>query len=179
MSGHRRGLIIQFRGEEPRIAEGVFIAPGAVVIGRAKLAEGSSVWFNSVIRADIAPIEIGEETNIQDMSVLHVADEHPCIVGKRVVVGHRAILHGCRVGDETLIGMGATILNSAVIGEHCVIAAGSLVTEGAVIPAGCVVMGTPGKVVRPTTPAQVESTIHFAKKYARLAQEYLKSLGSS
>lgn len=170
------GRVIPFRSAEPEMADCVFLAPGSVIIGRARLGARSSVWFGSVIRADIAPIEIGEDTNIQDGGILHVGDEFPCIVGARVVVGHRATLHGCKVGDESLIGMGATVLNGAVIGERSIVAAGALVTEKTIIPPESLVMGAPAKVIRGVTPKQIESTIHFAHKYARLAKEYLDSM---
>lgn len=171
------GLIIPFRNRNPKLGNDVFVAPGATVIGQATLGDRSSVWFGSVVRADIAPIEIGAETNIQDLTLIHVGDEFPCVIGQRVVVGHRVILHGCRVGNESMIGMGAILMNGAVVGSRSIIAAGSLVTEGTVIPPNSLVMGVPGKVVRTVTPEQVDLTIHLARKYAGVAQEYLERLG--
>lgn len=108
----------------------------------------SSIWYNSVVRADMAPISIGAQTNIQDLAVLHVDIDLPCRVGKRVGVGHRVILHGCEVGDDCLIGMGAVLLNGVEIGRGSVVGAGALLTEDSVVPAGSVVLGVPGKVVR-------------------------------
>lgn len=170
------GNVFTYEGHYPEFGEGVFVAPTSTVIGRARLGARASVWFNSVVRADINVIEIGEDSNIQDNSVLHVADEHPCIIGDRVVVGHRAMLHGCKVGDECLIGMGAIVLNGAEIGEGSIVAAGTLVTERTKIPPRSVVMGTPGRVIKPVTDAQLEMTIHTAKKYGRVAANYLREL---
>ena len=126
----------------------VFIAPGAVVVGDVTIGPGSSVWYNSVVRGDMEPIVIGEQTNIQDLSVLHVDIGLPCSVGNRVGVGHRAILHGCEVGDDCLIGMGAVLLNGVRVGSGSVVAAGALITEGTIIPPCSLVIGVPGKVVR-------------------------------
>lgn len=170
------GLALSFRGREPEVGDGVFLASTSTIIGAASLGDHVSIWFGSVVRADIAPIEIGEETNIQDHSVIHVADDYPCVIGRRVVVGHRALLHGCMIGDETLIGMGAIIMNGAKIGKGSIVAAGSLVTEGTRIAPGSVAMGSPAKVVREIRPAEYELTLHLARKYANLAQEYLERL---
>jgi len=125
-----------------------YIAPGAVVLGDVTLGADSSVWYNAVIRGDMAPISIGNETNIQDLSVLHVDEGLPCIVGNRVGVGHRVILHGCTVEDESLIGMGAVLLNRVRIGTGSVVGAGSLLTEGTQIPPNSLVLGVPARVVR-------------------------------
>ncbi len=125
-----------------------FIAPGAVVLGDVTLGRDSSIWYNSVVRGDMAPISIGDETNIQDLSVLHVDEGRPCVVGNRVGVGHRVILHGCTVEDQCLIGMGSVLLNGVSIGAGSVVGAGSLLTEGTVVPPGSVIMGVPARVVR-------------------------------
>lgn len=170
------GLVIPFRSHTPELAPDVYLAPTSVVIGRAKLGPGVGVWFGTVVRADIARIEIGEGTNIQDICLLHVGEEFPCIVGRRCVVGHRAILHGTRVGDRCLIGMGAVLLNGSEIGEGSVIAAGALVPEGKVIPPRSLVMGSPGRVVREVSDKQIESTLFFADKYAKLGAEYVRDV---
>ena len=125
-----------------------FIAPGAVVVGDVTIGADSSVWYHSVVRGDMAPISIGEQTNIQDLSVLHVDDGLPCTVGSRVGVGHRAILHGCEVEDDCLVGMGAILLNGVKVGAGSVIGAGALLTEYTVVPPGSLVLGVPAKVVR-------------------------------
>ena len=126
-----------------------FIAPTAVVLGDVTIGRSASVWYHVVIRGDIAPIHIGAESNVQDGCVVHVDTGVPCTVGRRVGVGHRAILHGCTVEDECLIGMGSVILNHVRVGTGSVIAAGAVIPEGVTIPAGSLVMGVPGRVVRP------------------------------
>lgn len=125
-----------------------FIAPGAAVIGDVTLGNDVSIWFNAVIRADNDSIEIGEGSNIQECAVLHVDPGVPLRIGKRVTVGHKAMLHGCTVGDGSLIGMNAVVLNNAVIGKNCLIGANALVKEGANIPDGSLVVGSPAKIIR-------------------------------
>ena len=125
-----------------------FVAPGAVVLGDVSLGENSSVWYNSVVRGDMAAIRIGDNSNIQDLSVIHTDENMPCTVGSRVSVGHRAILHGCCVEDDCLVGMGAIVLNGARIGEWSVVGAGAVVTEHTDVPPGSVALGVPAKVVR-------------------------------
>ena len=136
----------------PDIHDTVYVAPGAVVIGDVKLAAYSSVFYNCVVRGDIHRIEVGEGSNIQDLTMLHVADEWPCIVGSEVTVGHCALLHGCTVGDGTLIGMGAKLLNGSVIGRGAVIAAGSVVAEGVHVPDGMIAAGVPARIVPDSSP---------------------------
>jgi len=126
-----------------------FIAPTADVMGDVDLAEDSSVWYQAVLRGDIGPIRIGERSNIQDLTMVHVDEGIPCIIGADVTVGHRCILHGCTIEDECLIGMGSVLLNSVRVGSGSIIGAGSVVTEGRDIPPGSLVMGVPAKVVRP------------------------------
>ncbi len=125
-----------------------FIAPGAVVLGDVTIGKEASVWYNTVVRGDMAPISIGEKTNIQDLSLLHVDVGLPCIVGSRVGVGHRVVLHGCTVEDDCLIGMGSVLLNGVKLGAGSVVGAGALLTEGMEVPPGSLVMGLPAKVVR-------------------------------
>jgi carbonic anhydrase/acetyltransferase-like protein (isoleucine patch superfamily) len=125
-----------------------FIAPGAIVLGDVQLGKNASVWFNAVVRGDTARISIGEETNIQDLSMLHADDGVPCVVGNRVTVGHRVILHGCTIEDDCLIGMGAIVLNKVRVGRGSVIGAGAVLLEGTEVPPGSVVVGIPGRVVR-------------------------------
>ncbi len=126
-----------------------FIAPGAVVLGDVTLGRDSSIWYNTVVRGDMAPIAIGEQTNIQDLSMVHVDEDLPCHIGSRVGVGHRAILHGCTVEDDCLIGMGAILLNHVRVGTGSVIGAGALLPEGMEVPPDSVVLGVPAKIVRP------------------------------
>jgi len=126
-----------------------FIAPSAVVLGEVTLGARSSIWYQCVVRADMAPISVGEDSNIQDLSMVHVDDGVPCAVGRRVGVGHRAILHGCTVEDECLIGMGAILLNHVRVGAGSVVGAGAVLTEGMEVPPGSLVLGVPARVIRP------------------------------
>ena len=140
---HGGGLVLPYLEHAPSIGEDVFIAANASVIGRTALGDRVSVWFGAVLRGDIAAVEVGEGSNIQDNSILHVGDENPCVVGRNVVVGHNATVHGCTVEDDCLIGMGAVILDGAVVGRGSVVGAGALVTQGTVIPPYSLVIGSP------------------------------------
>lgn len=137
----------------PTLDPTVFLAPGAVVMGQVTIGAESSLWFGAVVRGDAAPITIGAQTNLQDGTIVHVDDGVPCVIGSRVGVGHRVILHGCTVEDECVIGMGSILLNRAVVGRGSFVAAGALVPEGMVIPPGSLVMGVPARVVRPVDEA--------------------------
>lgn len=165
-------------GVTPELPEDgdVFIAPGAMVIGRVTLRAGASVWFNAVLRGDTEPIEIGEGSNIQDCSVLHTDPGMPLRIGADVTVGHRAILHGCVIGDGSLIGMGAVVLNGAVIGRNCLIGANALVTEGRRVPDGSLVIGQPGKVARALSGAEIAGLVESARNYRRNAQRFRAGL---
>ena len=132
-----------FLRAKPRLGAGVYIAKTAVVLGDVRIGDHASVWYNATVRGDINYIEIGHHSNIQDNAVLHLADEYPCIIGSYVTVGHSAIVHACTVGNEVLIGMGATVLDGAMVGDQCLIGANALVTQGAKIPAGSLVLGSP------------------------------------
>lgn len=161
-------MIKEFEKNLPERDAKTFIAEGAAVIGKVKMKEFSSIWFNCTVRGDVNRIEIGRYSNVQDNSVLHVADDCACIVGDFVTVGHNAILHGCTVEDHCLIGMGAIVLNHAVIGKGSIIAAGSVVKERQIIPPNSLVMGIPGKIVR-TNDANSLASIHAqAIKYKDL-----------
>lgn len=155
--------------QRPRIGQGVYIARGAVVIGAVELGDHSSVWYNAVLRGDINQIIVGHHTNIQDNAVLHVEDSLPCVVGNYVTIGHCAIVHACSVGDETLIGMGAVVLDGARIGQQCLVGAKALVTQRAEIPDGSLALGSPAKVVRPLTPDERARLKPSAEHYARNA----------
>lgn len=167
--------MLPYLEHRPQFGENVFIAPNASVIGQVKLGANASVWFGSVLRGDIAAVEVGEGSNIQDNSVMHVGDDDPCIVKNNVVVGHNAILHGCTVEDGCVIGMGAIILNRAVIGKGSVVGAGALVTQGTVVPPYSLVLGSPAKVKRPLTQEEIEQQSVFAPKYIRVAANYRES----
>jgi carbonic anhydrase/acetyltransferase-like protein (isoleucine patch superfamily) len=166
--------IDSFLEHTPKIDPSVYIAPGAQIIGRVTLEKNVSIWHNTVIRGDINDIFVGEGSNIQDLSLLHVADHLPCIVGKNVLGGHRIILHGCTVGDEVMIGMGAILLNGCKIGDGAFIAAGTVVKENFVVPPRTLVAGVPGKIIREVTQQDIEQNMIYVKKYQRLAEVYKK-----
>jgi carbonic anhydrase/acetyltransferase-like protein (isoleucine patch superfamily) len=159
------------RQDKPEIEPGAWIAPGAILIGRVVILRGASVWYNCVLRADMegAMIEVGEDTNVQDVTVVHVDENFPCRIGARVTVGHGAILHACTVEDDALIAMGATVLTGAKVGRGSIVAAGAVVTEGMTVPAGVVVAGVPAKVRRETTSEDRASLEHGWKVYRTLA----------
>jgi carbonic anhydrase/acetyltransferase-like protein (isoleucine patch superfamily) len=141
--------ILAFDGRRPQIASGAWVAPGATVVGDVVLGPESSVWYGCVLRGDVHSIRVGARTNIQDASVLHVTrDRHPTLVGDEVTVGHRAVVHGCRVGEGALIGIGAIVLDGAEIGEEALVGAGAVVTPGVKVPPRTLVVGAPAKVVR-------------------------------
>ena len=165
-----------FLRKRPALGKGVYIAKGAVVLGDVTLGEASSVWFNAVLRADLNRIVVGHHTNIQDHSVLHLADDFPCVLGNYVTVGHSAILHACSVGDEVLVGMGATVLDGAMIGEQSLIGARALVTQRTQIPAGSLVLGAPARVVRALTTKERSRLKKYAEKYVQTAAYYLAHL---
>lgn len=142
-----------FEGKTPKIAESAYIAPGVVIIGEVSIAQEASIWFQSVLRADINSISIGESTNIQDGCLLHVTKRNPLKVGARVTVGHGAILHACDIGDDCLIAMGAIVLDGAVVEAGCLVGAGTVVPPGMIVKAGNLVLGSPAKVIRQLTPA--------------------------
>lgn len=152
----------------------LFIAQGAVVCGDVKFGNNVSVWYNAVIRGDMAPITIGDNSNVQECSVLHVSENMPLTIGKGVTVGHGAILHSCTIGDNSLIGMGAIVLDGAKIGKNCIIAAGALITGGTEIPDGSLVMGSPGKVRREMTDAEIEGNRKNAEEYVHLMEKELE-----
>jgi carbonic anhydrase/acetyltransferase-like protein (isoleucine patch superfamily) len=164
---------LSYGGQSPRLGTDAFIADGARLIGDVKVGDSSSVWFNCVLRGDINRVEIGHHTNIQDNTICHVADEHACVVGNYVTCGHSAILHGCVVGDETLVGMGAILMNGVNVGRQCIVGAGALLTEGLLVPDGSLVYGSPAKVVSQLGQCEREQIRGWAEKYCRLAAEYL------
>jgi gamma-carbonic anhydrase len=156
-----------FLHKRPTLGKNVYIAKGAVIFGDVTLGDHSSIWYNAVARGDINRIVVGHHTNIQDNAVLHLADDFPCIVGNYVTVGHSAIVHACTIGDEVLVGMGATILDGATIGDQCLIGANALVTADSKIPPGCLVLGSPARVVRKLTSKERAKLKTWAHKYVR------------
>ena len=169
-------MIYSLGNTKPIIADDVFIAPDAQVIGNVEIKSKSSVWFGTVIRADQGKIEIGQGSNIQDLCVLHIDDKHPLTIGNEVTVGHKATLHGCKVGDRALIGMGATVMNGAIIGEESIIAAGALVTEGTEIPPRTLAIGIPAKPKKDLSPEQIKALKRSADVYIANAERFLKDL---
>lgn len=164
-------MIRAFSGREPQIHPKAFVHDSAEVIGRVSLGAEASVFPGCVLRGDIDRIVIGARTNIQDMTVIHTRDGHPTIVGKGVTVGHRAILHGCRIGDQALIGMGAIVMEARV-GGRTLIGAGTVVMAGADIPSGVLVVGTPARVVRKLTPAELRMLADSERSYVALARRH-------
>lgn len=163
-------MSVDFKPVVPHRSTVIF--PGAVVVGDVNLGQNCSVWYNAVIRADEATITIGDDSNVQDNAVLHVSHDRPLKLGKGVTVGHGAILHSCAVGDNSLIGMGAIVLDGAVVGKNCLVAAGALVTGGTVIPDGSLVMGSPAKVKRPLTGEEIDGNRRNALGYKLRKERY-------
>ncbi len=156
-------------GRTPDIARAAFVAANATVIGDVKLGALSSVWYGAVLRGDIQSIEVGDGSNIQDLAVVHLADDYGVKIGAYTTVGHSAIIHACTIGNECLIGMGATILDGAVIGDHCIVGANALVTQHFVAPPGSMVLGSPAKVVRPLKESELLGLRSWAEKYVEVA----------
>jgi carbonic anhydrase/acetyltransferase-like protein (isoleucine patch superfamily) len=169
-----RAVIDRYLALLPVAGARVLIAPGAAVAGDVRLADDVSVWYGCVLRGDLAPVTVGARTNIQDGTVLHVADNGPCVVGADVIVGHRAMLHACRVEDACLIGMQATVLDDAVIGAGSVVGAGAVVTQRTIIPPRSLVLGVPAKVVKTLTDKEEKFHRAHAAKYVRLKENYLR-----
>lgn len=168
-------MIRDFQGIRPKVHPSVFVEESAIIIGDVEIGEGSSVWFNAVIRGDVNTIRIGHQTNIQDLSMLHVTkDVYPLFIGNEVTVGHSVTLHGCTVKDRCLIGMGANVLDGAVIGEECIIGSGALVTEKMVVPPKTLVVGVPAKPKRDLTEKELAFLRTSALNYFHYAQIYLR-----
>lgn len=170
-------MIQTARGKSPTLNPNAFAAPTAVVVGDVTVEEEVSLWYGAVVRGDQNPIRIGAHTNIQENSVLHVSDEKSLTIGAWVTVGHGAILHGCTIEDDCLIGMGAILMDGCVIGRGSIVAAGALVTEGTVVPPGSLVMGAPAKLRRTVTEEEQASNHHHAAQYCLEAAQLLERLG--
>jgi gamma-carbonic anhydrase len=163
------GRLAEYLERRPCVAETAFVAPSATLAGAVSVGEHSSIWYQTVVRADIHSIQIGNRTNIQDGSILHVADQYPLLIGNEVTCGHRAILHACSIGDRVLVGMGAIILDGAEIGPDCIVGAQALITKGSKISPGSLVIGSPAKVLRPLTDVEIASIALLAGKYVNVA----------
>ncbi|MFZ2853646.1 MAG: gamma carbonic anhydrase family protein [Rhodocyclaceae bacterium] len=160
----------------PQIHSESWIAPNATVIGDVRLAKNASIWWNATARGDNDPISIGENSNIQDGSVLHADEGVPLTIGRDVTVGHLVMLHGCTVGDGSLIGIGSVLLNRAVIGKHCIVGANTLIPEGKVYPDRSLIIGSPGKVMRTLSDEEVDRLVQSAAHYVANAQRYRETL---
>ncbi|GAA0344519.1 gamma carbonic anhydrase family protein [Bacillus carboniphilus] len=169
-------MIIPLNGQKPSIHPSVFIAPGAHIIGEVEIGENSSVWFNSVLRGDEGPIQIGKRCNVQDNCTLHLYEGFPLILEDEVSVGHNAILHGCKIKKGSLVGMGATVLDGVEIGEECLIGANSFVPSGKKIPPRSLVLGSPAKVVRELTDKDLEMLRMTVRVYEEKAKQFKEQL---
>jgi carbonic anhydrase/acetyltransferase-like protein (isoleucine patch superfamily) len=163
---------LTYHGVKPIIHKESFVARSADVIGRVTIGKDSSIWFQCVLRGDINTIQVGEGTNIQDHTVLHISDQHPVTIGDYVTIGHSAIIHGCEIEDNVLIGMGACILDGAHISKNSIVGARSLVTKGKVFEEGSLIMGSPAKVIRKLTEEEIQSIGRAATKYIGISKDY-------
>lgn len=167
-------MLIPYRGIHPCIAPSAFIAATATVIGDVEIGDESGVWFNVVVRGDVNHIRIGRRTNLQDGTIVHVTSKtHPTVIGDGVTVGHGVKLHGCSIENDSLVGIGAIVLDGAVIGSGSMVAAGSLVAPGTLVPPGSLVMGSPARVKRPLSPAESEGLCQLAQRYVEYRLDFL------
>jgi carbonic anhydrase/acetyltransferase-like protein (isoleucine patch superfamily) len=164
--------LYELDGTAPQVAASAWVADSAQVMGNVSVGEDASVWFGTVVRGDCESIAIGAGSNVQDASVLHADVGKPLVIGERVTVGHQVMLLGCTIGDESLIGIGAIVLNGARIGKNCLVGAGSLVTEGKEFPDGSMILGSPAKAVRQLTPEQIEGLRQSAQHYIENARRF-------
>ena len=166
-------MILPYNGIEPKIDESVFICDGAFVIGDVVLEKNVSVWFNAVVRGDVNYIRVGESTNIQDGSILHVTyQKYPLIIGKEVTIGHGVVIHGCQIKDRVLIGIGAILLDNCKVNSNSFIAAGTLVKENFIVPEGVLVAGVPGKIVRDLTDIEIKKIKRSSDNYIMYVNNY-------
>jgi carbonic anhydrase/acetyltransferase-like protein (isoleucine patch superfamily) len=166
----------ELEGRRPVIAPSAWIADTARVVGRVTIAAEASLWFGASLRGDIEPIVVGERSNVQDNAVLHTEIGFPLTIGAGVTVGHLACLHGCTIGDDSLVGIAAVVLNGARIGRHCLVGAHALVTEGKEFPDGTLILGSPAKAVRELSPGQIEGMLANARRYVENADRYRRGL---
>ena len=167
-------MIYDFEKNVPKVHPEAWVASNSTIIGKVKLEKNSSIWFNAVLRGDIELITIGENSNIQDGSVLHTDPGYPLTVGKGVTVGHMVMLHGCQISNDTLIGIGSIILNNAKIGKNCIVGANTLITENKVIPDNSLVVGSPGRVLRKVTDEEIKAILENGKHYVDISKKYKK-----
>ncbi|MEH7248854.1 gamma carbonic anhydrase family protein [Neobacillus niacini] len=167
---------IPYNGITPKVHESVFVAPGAYIIGDVTIGEESTVWFNAVLRGDDGPITVGKRSSIQDNSTIHLYEGSPVVIGDDVTIGHNVILHGCKIGRSSIIGMGSTLLDNVEVGEECIIGANTLLASGIKIPPRSLVIGSPGKVVRELTEKDFEMLRYSSENYVQKGKEYKKIL---
>lgn len=165
-------MVKDYQGIKPNIDKTVFIAESADIIGKVNIEKNANIWYNTVIRADEQSITIGENTNIQDGCVVHVGNDIPTVIGKNVTIGHKALIHGCTIGNNTLIGMGSIVLDGAKVGEYTLLGAGSLVPPGKEIPSGVLAMGSPAKIIRELSDIEKENLVKSALKYIETANNH-------
>lgn len=172
------GSILTYKGITPKIDESVFICEGVRIIGDVEIGKDSSIWYNSVIRGDVHWIKIGEETNVQDLCMLHVTNQkYPLLIGNRVSIGHSVTLHGCTLKDNCLIGMGALVLDNATIGSNSLVGAGAVVKENFTVPEGVLVAGVPAKIIRDLRVDEIERITNTSPNYIKYAKEYREHIG--
>ena len=171
--------IYRFKKYKPIIAKSCYLAPGAQIIGNVDLSQSSSIWYNCVLRGDVNKISVGEESNIQDLSMLHVTEKNPLLIANNVTIGHSVTLHGCTIERNCLIGMGATILDDAIISEYSIVAAGSLVTPGKKFPSYSMIMGAPAKVVRKLNKSEIDMLNLHYKRYVGYANDFKNEINVS
>lgn len=169
-------IILPWNGRWPDIADDAFVAPGAVIVGNVTVGPGSSIWFNTSIRGDIAPITIGERTSVQDNTVVHVNTDAPTVIGNNVTIGHSALVHGTTIHDGALIGMGSLILSYSVVGSNAVIAAGALIPERFDVPEGAIMIGVPAKQRDALGEEQVERLAGIPGRYVRVSRQYIEEI---
>jgi carbonic anhydrase/acetyltransferase-like protein (isoleucine patch superfamily) len=166
-------MLISYKGYEPIVSKSAFVAPNSTIVGRCTIGENCSIWFNAVVRGDVNEIKIGCNTNIQDGAVLHCDQDHGTSIADHVTIGHHAIVHGCTIESNCIVGMGSTILDGAHIGENCIIGANSLITSNKKIPKGSLVVGSPAKVLRELTPEEIEGIKKSVAGYVELSRAYI------
>jgi carbonic anhydrase/acetyltransferase-like protein (isoleucine patch superfamily) len=169
-------MMIPYKGVSPTVHDSVFIAPGAYIIGNVEIGKESTVWFNAVLRGDDGPIIVGERCSIQDNSTIHLYEGFPVIIEDDVTVGHNVILHGCKIGKRSIIGMGSTLLDNVEVGEECIIGANTLLAGGIKIPPRSLVLGSPGKVVRELTEKDLQMLQMSSEHYVQKGKEFMEIL---
>lgn len=165
-------ILVPYKNTLPKVSEKAYVSENVVLTGDVEIKDDANIWYGVAMRGDINYIKIGSRSNVQDLSVVHVGYSEPVEVGDDVTVGHACIIHGCKIGNNVLVGMGSTIMNGAIVGDNCIIGAGSLVTEGKEIPSGVLAMGRPAKVIRELTPEEIKKIKISADKYVATSKNY-------